>query len=98
MSAAAGSARPDRMPIAAVNDVCHSRDQLHRAATVMPQTSAGMRAGSSGIYRVPLHRSLIVVPLVCAAAGLLAGCSGASDLLSRDADWFAGRPRVLGNS
>src|SRR5579871_3256190 len=58
----------------------------------------GMRAGSSGMTSVSVRRLLIVVPLLCTATGLLGGCSGAGDMFSRDADWFATRPRILGNT
>jgi hypothetical protein len=85
--------------IAAINDVCHSREAVPRAVTVMPQTGVGMPAGSSGMSRVSVFRSLITVPLLCAAAASLAGCGGGvSDLFSRDAEWFGRQPRILGRS
>lgn len=78
------------------------------AATVMPQSDGGtsryrvfftrwvfgavagawssVRNGSIG--RKPLLALLAVAPLV-------AGCSGASDLLSKDADWFSRPGRVF---
>jgi hypothetical protein len=48
--------------------------------------------------RVSVHRSLILAPLLFAAAGSLAGCSGMGDMFSRDAEWFTRQPRILGNS
>lgn len=48
--------------------------------------------------RVPVLRSWIALPLLCAAVGPLAGCSGVGDIFSRDADWFARSPRLLGRS
>jgi hypothetical protein len=39
-----------------------------------------------------------MIPLLCAAVAPLAGCSGASDIFSRDAEWFTRQPRILGNS
>jgi hypothetical protein len=82
--------------IAAINDVCHSHEGVPRAVTVMPQTGVGMSAGSSGMGRVSVHRSLVILPLLCAAAGSLAGCGGMADM--RDAEWFTRQPRLLGRS
>jgi hypothetical protein len=85
--------------IAAINDVCHSRKAVPRAVTVMPQTGVGMPAGSSGMSRVSVFRSLITLALLCAAAVSLAGCGGGvGDLFSRDAEWFGRQPRILGRS
>src|SRR5437016_1429327 len=85
--------------IAAINDVWHSYEGLLRAVTVMPQTNVGMPVGLSGMGRVSVLRSLVVLPLLCAAATSLAGCSGGvGDLFSRDAEWFTRQPRVFGRS
>jgi len=45
-----------------------------------------------------MYRSLVMLPLLCAAAGSLAGCGGMSDMFSRDAEWFTRQPRLLGRS
>lgn len=63
----------------------------------MPQTGVGMPAGSSGISRVSVYRSLVIVPLLCAAASLV-GCGGMGDVFTRDAEWFTRQPRVFGRS
>jgi len=57
-----------------------------------------MSAGSSGMSRVSLYRSLVMLPLLCGAAGSLAGCGGMGDVFSRDAEWFTRQPRLLGRS
>ena len=67
----------------------------------MPQTGVGMLVGSSGMSRVSLHRSLVMLPLLCAAAGSLAGSGGmggVGDMFSRDAEWFTRQPRLFGRS
>jgi hypothetical protein len=48
--------------------------------------------------RVSVRRSSIVASLLFVATGLLAGCSGAGDMFSRDAEWFTRQPRILGNN
>lgn len=57
-----------------------------------------MGTGSSGMNSVPVVRSWIALPLLCAAVGALAGCSGVGDMFSKDAEWFARSPRILGRS
>jgi len=50
------------------------------------------------MVRVSVRHTLKLGALLVAAVGPLAGCSGMSDVFSRDADWFANQPRILGNS
>jgi len=45
-----------------------------------------------------MYRSLVMLPLLCAAAGSLVGCGGVGDMFSRDAEWFTRQPRVFGRS
>jgi hypothetical protein len=52
-----------------------------------------LRDGTGSIVRQKFCLRPIVLTL--AAAPLLAGCSGASDLLSRDAEWFSRPGRVF---
>ena len=54
----------------------------------------GVRAGAGLIVR---YGTISRKPLLAllAAAPLIAGCSGASDLLSKDADWFSRSGRVF---
>jgi hypothetical protein len=70
------------------------------AATVMPQRRVGIHVGGSvGMGRVPVQlRAWIVGPLLSAAALTLVGCSGASDFLSRDAEWFNRPSRIFTNN
>ena len=53
-----------------------------------------LRDGTQTIVQHKLSYRPVVLTLVLAAP-LLAGCSGASDLLSRDADWFSRPGRVF---
>lgn len=53
-----------------------------------------LRDGTQSIVQHKLSCRPVVLTLVLAAP-LLAGCSGASDLLSRDADWFSRPGRVF---
>ncbi len=46
----------------------------------------------SNIKRKPLLALLVLAPVL---ASVLAGCSGASDLLNRDAEWFSGPSRLF---
>jgi len=50
-----------------------------------------------GRVRPPESRAWLIAPLLLAAAGSLAGCAGAGDLFSRDAEWF-NRPSRIFNS
>lgn len=67
-------------------------------ATVVPQSDGGTTAyaGSVGIWLIvrdnSLHRNGLLGLLLIAPA--IAGCSGASDLMSKDAEWFS-RPGRL---
>jgi len=68
-------------------------------ATVVPQSDGGTSAYSPGpgiqlivqnsyIKRKPLLALLVLAPV-------LAGCAGASDMLTRDAEWFSGPSRLF---
>jgi hypothetical protein len=46
----------------------------------------------------PVQTRLWIAPLLSAVAAALVGCSGASDLFSKDAEWFNRTPRLFTNN
>jgi hypothetical protein len=70
-----------------------------RTATVVPQSDDGTNAYTTGaanqlnVRDSNIKRGRLLALL--AFAPLIAGCAGASDLLTRDAEWFSGPSRLF---